>query len=155
MHSPQLHSPQLHSPQLHIRPATPADASALTRLMAQLGYETDLKRLEHMIYVADSDSETIVVAEVNDQLVALLSLVYFDYLPAVARYARITALVVEHSHQGQGIGTELLAHARLLATEQDCVCLEVTSSEVREQAAAFYEKSGFHRTSYKFALPLT
>ncbi|QUJ68897.1 GNAT family N-acetyltransferase [Photobacterium sp. GJ3] len=145
----------MHSPQLHIRPATPADASALIRLMAQLGYETDPKRLEHMIYVADSDSETIVVAEVNDQLVALISLVYFDYLPAAARYARITALVVEHSYRGQGIGTELLAHARLLAAEQDCVCLEVTSSEIREQTAVFYEHSGFHRTSYKFALPLT
>ncbi|MCG2837389.1 GNAT family N-acetyltransferase [Photobacterium sp. WH77] len=144
----------MHSPQLYIRPATLADTPALTRLMAQLGYDAEPARLEKMIYLADSDSELITVAEINDQLVAVMSLIFFDYFPSAARYARITALVVDAQHRNKGIGSELLEYARINAVERDCVCIEVTSSVTREDTHAFYVNAGFHHESFKFVLPI-
>lgn len=144
----------MHSPQLYIRPATLADTPALTGLMAQLGYDTEPARIEKMIYLADSDSEQITVAEINDQLVAVMSLIFFDYFPAAARYARITALVVDDQHRHKGIGSELLEYARINAAERDCACIEVTSSVTREDTHAFYVNAGFHHESFKFVLPI-
>ncbi|MEL6115090.1 GNAT family N-acetyltransferase [Photobacterium sp. SP02] len=144
----------MYSPQLYIRPATPADTPALTRLLAQLGYDTEPACIEQMIYLADSDSEQITVAEINNQLVAVMSLIFFDYFPAAARYARITALVVDAQHRSKGIGSELLEYARINAAERDCACIEVTSSVTREDTHAFYAHAGFHHESLKFVLPI-
>lgn len=144
----------MYSPQLYIRPAMLADTPALTRLLAQLGYDTEPGRIETMIYLADSDSELITVAEINDQLVAVISLIFFDYFPAAARYARITAMVVDELHRSKGIGSELLEYARIKAAERDCACIEVTSSVSRKGTHDFYVNAGFHHDSYKFVLPI-
>ncbi|WP_311568426.1 GNAT family N-acetyltransferase [Photobacterium arenosum] len=140
--------------QVNFRPARSGDAHQLSLLLAQLGYDTEPARLEKMIYLADSDSELITVAEINDQLVAVMSLIFFDYFPSAARYARITALVVDAQHRNKGIGSELLEYARINAVERDCVCIEVTSSVTREDTHAFYVNAGFHHESFKFVLPI-
>ncbi|UIP29396.1 GNAT family N-acetyltransferase [Photobacterium sp. TLY01] len=140
--------------QVNFRPARSGDARQLSLLLAQLGYDTDPARIEKMIYLADSDSELITVAEINDQLVAVMSLIFFDYFPAAARYARITAMVVDAQHRAKGIGSELLEYARINAAERDCACIEVTSSVTRKDTHAFYVNAGFHHDSYKFVLPI-
>ncbi|MBD8514000.1 GNAT family N-acetyltransferase [Photobacterium sp. 2_MG-2023] len=140
--------------QVNFRPARSGDAHQLSQLLAQLGYDTEPARLEKMIYLADSDSELITVAEINDQLVAVMSLIFFDYFPSAARYARITALVVDAQHRNKGISSELLEYARINAVERDCVCIEVTSSVTREDTHAFYVNAGFHHESFKFVLPI-
>ncbi|MBV7263316.1 GNAT family N-acetyltransferase [Photobacterium sp. WH24] len=140
--------------QVNFRPARSGDAHQLSLLLAQLGYDAEPARLEKMIYLADSDSELITVAEINDQLVAVMSLIFFDYFPSAARYARITALVVDAQHRNKGIGSELLEYARINAVERDCVCIEVTSSVTREDTHAFYVNAGFHHESFKFVLPI-
>ncbi|WP_330959471.1 GNAT family N-acetyltransferase [Photobacterium sp. 53610] len=141
-------------PQLNIRPAQPSDGQGLSRLLVQLGYAVEPKRIERMIYVADSDLETIVIAEIEGQPVGLISVIYFDYFPTAERYARVTALVVDDDSRNQGIGSELLAYARQSAAEQGCTCLEVTSAESREVACQFYEDAGFQRTGFKFIMPV-
>ncbi|KDM91306.1 GNAT family N-acetyltransferase [Photobacterium galatheae] len=144
----------MHKPQLHIRPAKSSDGQGISQLLAQLGYTVDPKRVEQMVYVADSDSEEIAVAEMNDQPVGVISVVYFDYFPTAERYARVTALVVESDYRNQGIGSELLAYARQSAIEQGCACLEVTSAESREGVGQFYQNAGFQRTSFKYIMPV-
>lgn len=140
--------------QVSFRPARSGDAHQLSQLLAQLGYDTEPARIEKMVYLADDDSELITVAEINDQLVAVMSLIFFDYFPAAARYARITALVVDDQHRSKGIGSELLEYARINAAERDCACIEVTSSVTREDTHAFYVHAGFHHESLKFVLPI-
>ncbi|GAA1601478.1 hypothetical protein GCM10009804_67570 [Kribbella hippodromi] len=58
-------------------------------------------------------------------------------------WGRIVALVVSDRARGQGIGGELMAAAEAFAAGHGCVRLEVTSSNHRHVAHAFYQRRGY------------
>jgi GNAT superfamily N-acetyltransferase len=64
---------------------------------------------------------------------------------------RVTALVVEASSRGCGIGRALMEAAERWTAEQGCVLIEVTSNQRRVDAHRFYEKLGYERTSFRFS----
>lgn len=64
---------------------------------------------------------------------------------------RITALVVDDSVRGQGIGRALVAAAEQALADSGCGLLEITSNERLADAHAFYAHLGYERTSVRFA----
>jgi GNAT superfamily N-acetyltransferase len=128
-----------------IRIAVVADAPKLAALAGELGYpataEQMLKRLEaasiesrHRIFVAELDS---VVGWIHVALVhSLLS----------ELSAEIRGLVVADSHQGGGIGSQLVAAAERWAREQGCTRIRVRTNVLREKARVFYAKLGYQVT---------
>ena len=64
---------------------------------------------------------------------------------------RITALVVDDSARGQGLGRALVAAAEAALAGSGCGILEITSNMRFAEAHAFYEHLGYERTSVRFA----
>lgn len=139
-------------PEFEIVKARKSDSSAISGLLDQLGYETAPSRVERL--VSTPTDSGIYVATVNGGVAAVMSLIFFDYFPSAERFCRITALVVDETVRGKGIGSALIDHAKLIALAESCTALELTTSFPREQTQAFYQHIGFQKTSYKYVLKL-
>lgn len=124
-------------------------ASLLTELGYPVGMADAARRLER-------DTERVVVAEQDGQVVGLLSIWMELPLARSLPIARITALVVRESARRQGAGRALMSRAAELATEAGCEGIELTSGDRPERAAAhrFYASLGYRVTSRRYWLPL-
>lgn len=137
-----------------IREAQPSDARGVGELLTQLGYP--LSTAEAAGRLARGNQAAF-VADTERRLVGLLT-VWSQLLIARARpVARVTAMVVRCETRGQGIGTALMERAVQWARDAGCEGVELTSGmrAEREPAHRFYEALGFHRTAYRFWLPIT
>jgi GNAT superfamily N-acetyltransferase len=137
-----------------IREAQPSDAREIGELLAQLGYPVNAPEAAQRLARAN---EAVFVADTERRLVGLLSV--WSQLP-IARaqpVARVTAMVVRSEMRGRGIGTALMERAVQWARDAGCEGIELTSGmrAEREPAHRFYEALGFHRTAYRFWLPVT
>jgi GNAT superfamily N-acetyltransferase len=65
-------------------------------------------------------------------------------------WCRITALIVDQAHRGQGIGELLVEAAEQAAHDASCSRIEATSALDRTTAHRFYEKLGYGQTSTHF-----
>ncbi|WP_020559653.1 GNAT family N-acetyltransferase [Thiofilum flexile] len=133
---------------LSIRAATAKDAPAVASLLVQLGYNTSAEQLKPLLN--QPNEQSIDVAVLDNKIVGIISLIYFDYLPSVEKYCRITTLVVDEGLRGWGIGKHLITHAQQCALAHNCQILELTTGLQRADAQAFYEHLGFKQVSYKY-----
>ncbi|MEN9434600.1 MAG: hypothetical protein RLZZ422_2189 [Pseudomonadota bacterium] len=139
---------------LSIRLAEPKDAEAMAELLTQLGYANLPKQLAQFLNQA-MPQQVNLVGVLDKKIVAVMSLMYFDYLPSLERYCRITTLVVEEKLRGWGIGKQLIDYAQQYATHHHCQVLELTTGLQRTAAHQFYESLGFEQVSYKYTKRLT
>jgi len=137
-----------------IREAQLGDAQEVGELLEELGYPVTTPEAAERLA---RRNETVFVAVIRGRLVGLLSI--WSQLPiAQARpVARITAMVVRAEARARGVGAALMERAVQWARDAGCDGIELTSGmrSEREPAHRFYEARGFHRTSYRFWLPLT
>lgn len=68
--------------------------------------------------------------------------------------AIVEDVVVSSSHQSQAIGSEMMAHAMVLARQAGCYKLALSSNQKRQRAHAFYESLGFEKHGYSFQIKL-
>ncbi|MDP2523825.1 GNAT family N-acetyltransferase [Neptunomonas phycophila] len=87
-------------------------------------------------------------------LIGFMSLIYFFYFPLQKQNCRITSLVVDEYARGNGVGKRLIDHALEKAKSLSCAQLEVTTSLTREATQAYYERSGFIKSSFRYYLDL-
>jgi ribosomal protein S18 acetylase RimI-like enzyme len=59
-------------------------------------------------------------------------------------------VVVDQHRRGQGIGRQMMEHARALAREAGAYKLALSSNQKRTRAHAFYESLGFQRHGISF-----
>lgn len=137
-----------------IREARKDDAGSISTLLLQLGYETPPAKIELLVLNSDSENSEILVGLVEGAVVAVMSIIYFDYFPSAEKLCRITAIVVSTELRGSGIGKKLVECAKIRALTCNCDVLEVTTSLKREATQLFYESIGFDKTSYKFVQKL-
>jgi GNAT superfamily N-acetyltransferase len=143
------------APDFVIREATPADAAEAARLLAALGYPTPPDVLASRLQSFAAAGETALVAA--EGLGRLLGLVTIHLTPVLHRagpVGRMTALVVDESARGRGVGRALVSAAEALLKARGCVLIEVTSNKRRADAHAFYERLGYDATSLRFGKPL-
>lgn len=137
-----------------INKANPSHANEILTLLSQLGYESTLDKLKRLLDQADRSDE-IYVAQINDKVVGLMSVIYFDYFPSQEKICRITSLVVDRNIRGTGVGKQLIDFAKYLGNREFCSTLEVTTSLARLATQQYYENIGFNKTSYRYALELS
>ncbi|WP_373271354.1 GNAT family N-acetyltransferase, partial [Klebsiella pneumoniae] len=70
-------------------------------------------------------------------------------------WALISALVIEESSRGSGIGQQLLHAAERLARDKQCAHIELSSSEKRIRAHQFYENNGYKEVRKRFVKHLS
>lgn len=137
-----------------IRPARPADASAIAALLGHLGYPNEAGsipgRIERLpegdaVLVAEDDAGKVVG-------VAVLHLMRVIHLDRPLGY--ITALVADPTRRREGIGKRLLEASEAWARAAGCYRLALTSAEHRSDAHAFYPACGFPLTGRRFGKDL-
>jgi GNAT superfamily N-acetyltransferase len=139
---------------LTIRDARGDDGAAIASLLGQLGYETEAAavapRLERLVIVGDR----VVVAVLDNEVVGLAQLHASPTIEHERPAAKISALVVDESHRGEGIGRALVEAMEAEARTRRCVLLFLTTAARREDAQAFYRRVGLEETGTRFTKTL-
>lgn len=143
-------APKPPEPKLVIRAARPADAEAITALIAALGYEVEVADVRRRMATLTKAGHAVLVA-VKGELVGVLTTGMTPVLHRPKSVGRISMLVVDEAERGRGVGRALVAAAEDRLRKAGCGLIEVTSNVKRLRAHAFYRKLGYARTSYRFA----
>ena len=141
---------------LTIRPAVANDAPALAQMLDQLGYPTDASeipgRLERM---RERPGTTVFVAEQRDKPVGVVTVHLFPALHTSEPVAWLTALVVDETVRGSGVGSALVERAEEWASRHGAKRLALTSHLRRKEAHEFYKRRDYEQTGVRLAKELT
>lgn len=136
---------------IETRPATPEDASAVSALLNELGYEAaPEKAASRLQRLTATGSDPVFLAHQNSQPVGLIALHLCYMLQYEKPVVRITALVVDQRARRRGIGRLLIDRALHWAQQAECELAELTSALDRAEAHAFYRGLGFSANSLRF-----
>jgi ribosomal protein S18 acetylase RimI-like enzyme len=129
---------------MKVRKALLTDAESVSKLLNQLGYEASPKLIRDKLEALKlSACDTVLLAQDGENIVGVISLHVLELFHQPGRLGRITSLVVDDDFRGQGVGAMLVCAADAFFAEQLCVRAEVTSSDHRIQAHAFYQQQGY------------
>lgn len=134
----------------NIRPAQLNDASAISALLAELGFSTPPETVTDRLDQLHALGEQVLVYTIDNRPVGLITIHITPVLHRPTSVGRITALVVSSQHRRCGVGRALLTAAEHYVIQKGCALLELTSNTKWVQAHAFYESQGFQRTSIRF-----
>lgn len=140
---------------LLIRPATPADAIALSQLVEELGYQASSSEMPARLEaIGESGNAIALVADIDGAVVGLVTAHILSTIHATPPVAMLTALVVSKGVRGGGVGRQLVARAEQWARSMGAGRIAVTSGAQRADAHAFYERIGYARTGVRFGKSL-
>lgn len=135
-----------------IREAGEADAPAVARLLAELGYPAAADAVaRRLARLAESDADVTFVAVVDGEVAGLAGLQTGLALEYDKPVAKLSALVVAEAWQRRGIGSALARAVEDEARRRACGLLYLTSAERRSDAHTFYRQLGFEQTGRRFA----
>jgi GNAT superfamily N-acetyltransferase len=134
-----------------VRDATPADADALAPLLRELGYPSERDAVaERLAVLAGDEWSGAWVAEAGGAIVGAVSAHASPLLSRDTRICRITAMIVTAGAQGRGVGRALADRVEQQARRWNCDRIEVTSSDHRGGAHAFYARMGYEIKPHRF-----
>lgn len=130
---------------IHIRQAVHTDILAISDLLKQMGFEMSAEKVLRRIQAFNRDFHQLLVAEKEGQVVGCIGFGCYEALVVDGRCCHIDALVVDENHRGKGIGKILIRHAEEYATKNDCMTIDLITSNHRKQTGthAFYEGLGY------------
>jgi GNAT superfamily N-acetyltransferase len=141
--------------EIRVRRASPADADAIACLLGQLGYPTESAdvpaRLDRLVV---NHRGAVLLAEREDKTVGLSTVHVLSVLNRHRDVAWLTALVVDESARGSGVGRRLVRAVEEFARQAGCERLSVTTHENRADAQAFYARVGLEQTGRRFGKAL-
>jgi GNAT superfamily N-acetyltransferase len=86
----------------------------------------------------------VLVADVDGEVAGVCQVLIFPHFQHTGGWCcEIESMHVRSDRRGQGIGAQLLARAEVIAREQGCYRMQLTSRNVREDAHRFYVANGF------------
>jgi GNAT superfamily N-acetyltransferase len=133
-----------------LRPARAGDAAALSELFGQLGYPASVEEVRARLETRGGASVHSLVAELDGAVGGVINIHLLEPLHEPGRWALVSSLVVRDTLRSSGIGAALLAAAEDLAWDAGCSTIELSSSERRIRAHAFYERQGFEEVRKRF-----
>jgi PhnO protein len=141
------------SDSVEVREAVLTDAPEVVRLLALLGHAMSSGTAEARLAAFRESGEHVLVATRagSASLLGAVTLHVTQVMHRIGPIGRFTAVVVDESARGQGIGTILIKVAEAFLASQGCAMIEVTSNKKRTDAHAFYERLGYTATSFRFA----
>jgi ribosomal protein S18 acetylase RimI-like enzyme len=114
---------------------------ACHRLIPQLSSSAKPMTNDELAEIIESDSTSMLVARVDNQIVGLLTLAVFR-IPTAVR-AWIEDVVVDSSARGHGVGEALNVAAIAEAKRRGAKTVDLTSRPSREAANRLYQRIGF------------
>ncbi len=139
-----------------IRSAVASDAPALASMLGQLGYPTDAAEIPgRLARMAERPGTTVFVAVQRHTPVGMVTVHLLPSLHTSEPVAWLTAVVVDESVRGTGVGSALVEHAEDWARRQGAKRLSLTSHLRRLEAHEFYKKRQYEHTGVRLAKDLT
>lgn len=136
---------------LEIRVATDSDSEAIARLLDQLGYPASTAEIPTRLdRLSQADRAAVFLADRDGKVVGLATVHILSVVNRIRDVAWLTALVVDESARGTGVGRRLVESVEAFARQQGCERLSVTTHEDRADARAFYVRIGFEATGRRF-----
>jgi ribosomal protein S18 acetylase RimI-like enzyme len=136
---------------MKIRPAKTQDSEMISELMDQLGYGASSELIEEKLTAFQSSaSDAVFVADLDGVVVGEISCHITSMFHQKGNSGRITSLVIDQNQRGLGIGKQLVTQAEIFFKSCDCIKSEVTSSEHRTVAHAFYESCGYEHVKRRY-----
>lgn len=130
-----------------IRSAKPEDWKEISELLDQLGYPgTESFVMDRIEQLLNHPDEILLVYEMEDRVVALMSIHFIPQLALKGDFARISYFVVDRSVRNKGVGRELEEYCCNLAKERGCDRIEVHCHARRRMAHRFYQRQGFEES---------
>lgn len=128
-----------------LRPAVRADAAAVAPLLEQLGYPQDgtAATADRIQAWAEDRASAAYVAAAGDGVLGVIAVHVCPFFERDGAWGRIVALVVADRARRRGVASGLVAAAEVFAAARGCVRMEVTSSDHRREAHAFYQRLGY------------
>ena len=121
-----------------IRLATQRDLDALYRLEL-VAFETDRFTKDQIDYLLTQSRATTFVIELDAMIAGAACVLWRKSHQA----ARLYNLAVDPSHQGKGLGLELLKECELEAARRGCSSITLEVREDNEGGIRFYERHGY------------
>ena len=135
-----------------IRRARVSDALELARLFTTLGHATVATEVAaRWPQWAAAGNLALVAVKSDGVLGGVVTLHQMLVLHRPRPVGRITALVVDASARGQGLGRALVGAAEAVLSDSGCGLIEITSSVRLNEAHTFYGHLGYEETSVRFA----
>lgn len=121
------------------------DVEELMPLVQQLGYKPSLDYLSAKVALYQDEQNKAWVAQIDNDLVGVIAIHFYDVFHINERYARIVTLVIKENYRRHGIGRKLIELAEAEACASDCSALEVTSNLRRFKHGThdFYTQMGY------------
>jgi GNAT superfamily N-acetyltransferase len=150
-----------------IRPATEADAPALTSLLRAMDWfhriqEEPPEATARFVTAAlerclATDAHLVLVAEQADGILAgYVAVHWLPYLFMAGPEGYVSELFVLAEARGKGLGTRLLAHAVEEARARGCVRMQLVNFRHRESyTRQFYTKAGWEERDLAASFVLT
>ncbi|KPU46135.1 aminoalkylphosphonic acid N-acetyltransferase [Oxobacter pfennigii] len=141
---------------MNIRKAEKNDMEDVFSLICELEERKMDKSNFCTVYLNNLSDSRIhyIVAEQPGKIIGFISIHIQQLLHHAGSIAEIQELIVTEEWQGSGIGHMMFETAKNIASENNCINIEVCSNRRREKSHLFYEKIGMKKSSYKFILQL-
>ncbi len=137
--------------ELSIRAPVPDDCERLALLIGQLGYPSSAEEVrKRLVELGASPADASFVAVLGGVVVGLASVHLVPLFHQASPLARITSFVIDEALRRRGIGAALVGACEAWARASGAERLEVTSSDRRHGAHAFYASVGFAREAQRF-----
>jgi GNAT superfamily N-acetyltransferase len=134
---------------MHIRPAAAADIPALCSLLDQLfaqeaEFTPDRAAQQRGLAAIIDDPEVgaILIAVADEQIVAMVNLLYTVSTALGARVALLEDMVVDAGARGTGVGSALLEYAIAHARDSGCRRLTLLTAGATGAAQRVYQRHG-------------
>jgi GNAT superfamily N-acetyltransferase len=134
---------------LSVRRAVAADAPAVAKLAAGLGYRVQADDVRRRL-AALPESHVVFVASDEERVVGWLHGLHGHSVLHGDR-VEIAGLVVSAGSQGRGVGTLLVTHLEQWALQRDVHTVRVLSGSERHGAHRFYHARGYRQLKTEVA----
>jgi len=142
---------------IYIRDAHEGDIAAITGLMDDLGYPSEVSEMERKLknIFSHPDYRTLLAVS-NGEVLGFSGLMTGFSFERSGKYVRIISFVVKTSARNKSIGKLLIEASEDWAVEQgaDNVVISSGNREERKAAHVFYQKCGYVIKSSGFFKPL-
>lgn len=137
---------------MNIRTAISDDASYISLLMEQLGYNASSSSLieEKLLKFSKTEIDEVFEAEIGGVIVGLISCHITSLFHQRGSSGRITSLTIDQKHRGSRVGKSLVSQAERFFQSHNCVKFEITCRDHRPEAHAFYKSCGYLEDERRF-----
>ena len=122
-------------------------------IMCQLRQQLSPNEFLQRVNLAQKTGYRLFYALLQSRVVGAVGLRLIDDL-CWGHHIYVDDLIVDKSLRSQGIGTALMKYVQELAVTEQCQYIRLASGIKRIEAHNFYERLGYRKTSFSFALKL-